>query len=75
MCPVGPVSDAPVGPVTVEGAPTGPVAPVGPGRVEGAPVGPVAPKFAAVPGGPVGPVSIATYPQGAGWAPTNTGST
>ena len=52
----------------------GPVAPVGP---EGPviPEGPVAPKFAALPGGPVGPVSMPTNPQGAGWAPTSTGST
>jgi hypothetical protein len=52
----------------------GPVEPVEPsGPV--IPEGPVAPKFAALPGGPVGPVSMPTKPQGAGWAPTNTGST
>lgn len=53
----------------------GPVEPVGPGTSLSGPVGPVAPKFAALPGGPVGPVNIPTNPQGAGWAPTSTGST
>ena len=75
MGPVLPVREAPVGPVTKESAPAEPVAPVGPVTSLAAPVGPVAPKLAAEPGGPVGPVSMPTNPQGAGWAPTNTGST
>jgi hypothetical protein len=58
----------PVGPVTIDGlpvgpvdpVPNGPVYPVGPVTIDGLPVGPVDP----VPNGPVGPVTIDGLPVG-----------